>query len=145
MPSAKFEQDTLWSQRGAEELKEEVAVLKAQLAELEQENRRSSALHQKLGEYFGFGAAGKLDWARFKLNFKQEQLDRFESQPKMLEDAAKHYDRTPEPRCAPNAGRAGETAMQKMERMIVENPAPLEPHIRRIYQSLIEAEQLGEV
>ncbi len=141
MPSAKFEQDPPWFQRGVENLKEEVAVLEAQLAELEEKNLRSPVLLQKLGEYFGFGAAGKLDWARFKLNFKQEQLDRFEAQPEMLEVTAKHYNTAPEPQRAPPAGRAGETARQKMERMIRENPAPLEPHIRRIYQSLIEAEQ----
>jgi uncharacterized protein YneF (UPF0154 family) len=33
-----------------------------------------------------------------------------------------------------------ETARQKMERMIIENPPALEPHIRRIYQIMIEAE-----
>ena len=37
MPSAKFEQDPLWFQRGVENLKEEVAVLEAQLAELSSE------------------------------------------------------------------------------------------------------------
>jgi hypothetical protein len=53
--------------------------LEAQLAEIEQKNLRSPVLLQKLGEDFGFGAAGKLGWARFELNFKQEQLDRFEA------------------------------------------------------------------
>jgi hypothetical protein len=141
MPSTKFEQDPLWFQSGVENLKEEVVVLEAQLAELEQKNLRSPALLQKLGEFFGFGAAGKLDWARFKLNFKQEQLDRFEAQPEMLKVTVKHYETAAEPRCAPPASRARETARQKMERMITENPAPLEPHIRRVYQSLIEAER----
>jgi hypothetical protein len=84
MPSAKFEQDTLWFQRGGENLKGEVAVLEAQLAELEQKNLCSPILLQKLGEYFGFGAAGKLGWARFKLSFKREQLERFEAQPEVL-------------------------------------------------------------
>jgi hypothetical protein len=84
MPNEKNEQDPLWFRHRGEELKEEVAVLKAQLAELEQKNLRSSALIRKLSEFFGFGAAGKLDWARFKLNFKQEELDRFEAQPEML-------------------------------------------------------------
>jgi hypothetical protein len=84
MPSAKFEQAPLQFRRGVENLKEEVAVLETQLAELEQKNLRSPVLLQKLGEYFGFGAAGKLGWARFKLNFKQEQLDRFEAQREML-------------------------------------------------------------
>ena len=84
MPSAKFEQDTLWFQRGVENLKGEVAVLEAQPAELEQKNLRSPILLQKLGEYFGFGAAGS--WVgSIKLNFKREQLDRFEAQPESAE------------------------------------------------------------
>ncbi len=87
MPNAKIEQDPPWFHRRSEELKEEVAVLAAQLAELEQRNLRSSALIRKLGEYFGFGAAGKLERARFKLNFKREELDRFEAQPEMLKVA----------------------------------------------------------
>jgi hypothetical protein len=60
MYGAKFDQDPLWFQRVVENLKEEVAVMEAQLADLEQKNLRSPVLHQKLGEYFGFGAAGKL-------------------------------------------------------------------------------------
>ena len=78
MPDTKIEQDPLWFDRRAGELKDEVAVLKAQLTLLEQ-NLSSSATIRKLGEYFGFGAAGKLDWARFMLDFKQEELDRFEA------------------------------------------------------------------
>ena len=92
MPSTKFEQDPLRFRRGVENLKEEVAVLEAQLADLEQKNLRSPVLLQKLGEYFGFGAAGKLVWARYKLNFKRDQLDRFEAQPETLKVIAKgHY------------------------------------------------------
>ena len=79
MSGARFDQDPLWFWRGIENLKEEVAVLEAQLADLEQKNLRSPVLLQKLGEDFGFGAAGKLGWPRFKLNFEQEQLDRFEA------------------------------------------------------------------
>src|SRR4029434_6140453 len=84
MSGARFDQDALWFWRGIENLKEEVAVLEAQLADLEQKNLRSPVLLQKLGEYLGFGAAGKLGWARFNLNFKREQLDRFEFQPETL-------------------------------------------------------------
>jgi hypothetical protein len=84
MSGAKFDQDPLRFRRGVQNLKGEVAVLEAQLAELEQKNLRSPVLLQKLGEYFGFGAAGKLVWARYKLNFKRKQLDRFEAQPEML-------------------------------------------------------------
>jgi hypothetical protein len=97
MPSAKFEQDPLWFQRGVENLKEEVAVPEAQLAELEQKNLRSPVLRQKLGEYFGFGAAGKLSWARFKLDFKREQLERFEAQPETLKVTGNRYYTAPEP------------------------------------------------
>jgi hypothetical protein len=97
MPSAKFEQDPLRFQRGVENLKEEVAVLETQLAELEQKNLRSPVLLQKLGEYFGFGAAGKLSWARFKLDFKLEQLDRFEAQPETLKVTGNRYYTVPEP------------------------------------------------
>ena len=97
MPSAKFEQDPLWFQRGVENLKEEVAVLETQLAELERKNLRSPVLLQKLGEYFGFGAGWKLAWARHKLNFKREQLDRFEAQPETLKVTAKGYYTAPEP------------------------------------------------
>ena len=97
MSGAKFDQDPLWFGRGVEDLKAEVAILEAQLAELEQKNLRSPVLLQKLGEYFGFGAAGKLVWARYKLNFKRDQLDRFEAQPETLKVTAKRYYRAPEP------------------------------------------------
>jgi hypothetical protein len=97
MPGAKFEQDPLRFQSGVENLKAEVAVLEAQLAELEQKNLRSPVLLQKLGEYFGFGTAGKLVWARYKLNFKRDQLDRFEAQPETPKVTVKHYYTAPEP------------------------------------------------
>ena len=97
MSGAKFEQDPLGFQRRVENLKEEVAVLEAQLAELEQKNLRSPVLIQKLGEYFGFGAGWKLAWARYKLNFKREQLDRFEAQPETLKVTAKGHYTAPEP------------------------------------------------
>src|SRR5512145_3350742 len=97
MSSAKFEQDPLWFRGGVENLKEEVTVLEAQLAELEQKNLRSPVLLQKLGEFFGFGAAGKLVWARFKLNFKRDQLDRFDAHPETLKVTAKPYYTAPKP------------------------------------------------
>ena len=70
MQSAKIEQDYLGVRHDVERFKEDVAALKAQLAKLEQENLRSSVLFQKLGRYFAFGAAGKMDWVRFKLSYK---------------------------------------------------------------------------
>ena len=122
MPNAIPEQDHLRFHRGVEKLKAEVALFEAAFTDLEQQSFRSSPLMRKLGRYCGFGAAGRLEWARFKLNFKQEQLDQFKAQPRMAETTARP-----------------ETARQKMERMIAENPAELEPHIRRAYQPLIEA------
>jgi hypothetical protein len=70
-----------------EELQQEAAVFAAQLAALEQEYARSNALLKMLGRAFGFGAAGKLERARFKVSYKQEQLAEFESL---------HLDRRPE-------------------------------------------------
>jgi len=124
MPSAIIERDHHWFHHGVEKLKAEVAVLEARLAELEQQNLRSFIVVQQMGRFFGFGAAGKLEWARFKLHFKQEELDHFRIQE------------LPE---AMATGRVAETTRQKMARMIVENPAELEPYIRRVYQSLIDA------
>ena len=54
-------------------------VFAAQLAALEQQYARSSALLKMLGRAFGFGAAGKLERARFKVSCKREQLAEFES------------------------------------------------------------------
>ena len=80
MSSAKIEPDRVGFDRGVEKLTAEVAVLAAQLAELERKNSQSPALLRLLGDYFAFGAAGKLDWARFKLKLKQKELGRFEAQ-----------------------------------------------------------------
>ncbi|MDX2033739.1 MAG: hypothetical protein SF339_23895 [Blastocatellia bacterium] len=124
MTNTTTESDARWSHQGAEKLKAEVAALETGLSDLEQRSRRSPLLVQKLGGYFGFGAAGKLEWARFKLNFKQEELDQF-GKREMPEASA--------------AERAAETSRKKMERMIAENPADLAPHIRRVYMALIDA------
>lgn len=102
-----IERDASWFHRGVEKRKAEV-----------------DRLVRKRGQFFGFGASGKLEWARFKLDFKQEELDRFREQERP-ENKGTH--------------RAGETTRQKMARMITENPVELEPHIRRAYQSLIDA------
>lgn len=74
MQRMKFDRDLLWFPRDIEKLRGEVAVAENQLAQLEQKNLRSSFLLQKLGVYFGFGAAGKLDWARYKISFKKKRL-----------------------------------------------------------------------
>jgi hypothetical protein len=79
MSGANIEQDRLQFDPGVERLKEEVAVLEARFAELNRQNSRASLLLRKLGRYLGFGAAGKLDWARFKLRLKQKELDYYEA------------------------------------------------------------------
>ena len=78
-PSALKEQDDEWARRRREELQKEAAVFAAQLAALEQEYARAPALLKMLGRAFGFGAAGKLERARFKASYKREQLAEFES------------------------------------------------------------------
>ena len=77
--SAFTEQDSDWARKRHEELQTEAAAFAAQLAELEKEYARSSSLLKILGRAFGFGAAGKLERARFKVSYKQEQLAEFES------------------------------------------------------------------
>jgi hypothetical protein len=78
-PSVLTEQNNEWVRQRREELQKEVAVFAAQLAALEQEYDRSSALLKMLGRAFGFGAAGKLERARFKVSYKRQQLAEFES------------------------------------------------------------------
>jgi hypothetical protein len=73
------EQDNEWVRQRREELQKEAAVFAAQLAALEQEYARSPALLKMLGRAFGFGVAGKLERARFKVSYKREQLAEFES------------------------------------------------------------------
>jgi hypothetical protein len=73
------EQDNEWVRQRREELQKEATVFAAQLAALEQEYARSPALLKMLGRAFGFGAAGKLERARFKVSYKREQLAEFES------------------------------------------------------------------
>jgi hypothetical protein len=73
------EHDNEWARQRREELQKEAAVFAAQLAALEQEYARSPALLKMLGRAFGFGAAGKLERARFKVSYKREQLAEFES------------------------------------------------------------------
>jgi hypothetical protein len=92
MSIAKIEQDRAWFYSEVERLMSEVAVLDAQFAKLEQKHARAPALLQRLNSYFGFGAAGKLDWARFKLKLKQEELTLFKSQfeAEALEGSANH-------------------------------------------------------
>jgi hypothetical protein len=78
-PTVLTEQDNEWVRQRREELQKEAAVFDVQLAALEQEYSRSPALLKMLGRAFGFGAAGKLERARFKVSYKREQLAEFES------------------------------------------------------------------
>jgi len=73
------ERDSEWVRHRHEELQKEAADFAAQLAAFEQEYARSPALLKTLGRVFGFGAAGKLERARFKVSYKREQLAQFES------------------------------------------------------------------
>ena len=104
MYSAKIEQDHLAVRWEIERFKEDVAALKAQLAGLEQENLRSSVLFQKLSKYFGYGAAGKLDWVRFKLKYKEDELKCVEGEQARLEARASRSEVAPELQSAPPAG-----------------------------------------
>jgi hypothetical protein len=104
MYSAKIEQERLEVRREIERFKEDVAALKAQLAGLEQENLRSSVLFQKLSKYFGFGAAGKLDWVRFKLKYKEDELQRVEAEQARLDALPDRAEVAPELQSAPPAG-----------------------------------------
>lgn len=57
-----------------QELTAEAALLASQYMELQQKVADTPAFFRVLGRSLGFGAAGKLDWARFKLSVKQEEL-----------------------------------------------------------------------
>jgi len=74
-----MEQDNAWVRHRHEELQKEAALFAAQLVALEQEYARLPALLKTLGRVFGFGPAGKLERARFKLSYKREQLAQSES------------------------------------------------------------------
>jgi hypothetical protein len=78
-PTMLTEQDNEWASQRREELQKQAAVFEAQLAALEQEYARSSALFKMLGRAFGFGGAGKLERARFNVSYKRRQLAEFES------------------------------------------------------------------
>jgi hypothetical protein len=103
VPSAKVEQDLLVARQEVERFKEDVAVLQAHLAGLEQENLRAPVFMQKLGRYFGFGAAGKQDWVRFKLNYKQEELERCQIEQARLDTWSNRSDAAPELPATPAA------------------------------------------
>jgi hypothetical protein len=65
--------------RRVEELQQEITTLENQIAGLEEKIARTPLLLRTFGGQFGFGAAGKIAWVRFKLKFMKEELVRFES------------------------------------------------------------------
>ncbi len=133
MQRAEIDRDQIQFKQQIKELKGDIAGLTTRREALEQENHRASLLMQKLGKYVGFGAGGKLEWVNFKLKHKQEQLAELVMHPEeRMNGVATLLSMVP-----PDS----ETTQQKMERMVTENPRELEPHIRRVYQSLIAAEQ----
>ncbi len=133
MQRAEIDREQLEFKEQIKGLKDDIAGLTTRRDALEQENHRASLLMQKLGKYVGFGAGGKLEWIKFKLKFKQDQLAGLVMHPEEGRNGVE--------RLLSMVSPASETTTQKMERMVTENPLELEPHIRRVYQSLIEAEQ----
>jgi hypothetical protein len=141
MQRAEIDREQEQFTREIKELKAEIATLTKRRDELGQEHLRASPLMQKLSRYVGFGAGGKLEWISFKLKFKQEQLAGLVLHPEEERNGvAKLLNLVPSAPAAP----ARETLPEKMERMVTENPPQLEPHIRRVYQSLIAAKTQRE-
>jgi hypothetical protein len=135
MQRAEIEREQEQFKQQVKELKTEIAELTKRRDALVQEHLRSSPLLQKLSRYVGFGAGGKLEWANFKLKFKQEQLAALVLHPEAgMNGVAKLLSLVP-----PQS--VSESLPEKMERMVRENPPDLEPHIRRVYQRLITTEQ----
>lgn len=136
MQRAEIDQDEQQFKQQIKELKSDIAELTTRRDALDQEYGRASLLMQKLGKYAGVGAGGKLEWVNFKLNFKQEQLAGLVMHPEEGKNGVATL-----LSMVPKTLSTSETTQQKMERMVTENPLELEPHIRRVYQSLIAAEQ----
>lgn len=55
-------------------VKEEIVVLKSEVTNLEQQQAKTPKILQILGKWFGFGPTNKLDWVRFKLKVKTEEM-----------------------------------------------------------------------
>lgn len=127
--------------RENKEIKAEIARLTQQRDVLIEEHLRASPLMQKLSRYIGFGAGGKLEWVNFKLKFKQEQLAERVLHP---EEEKNGVATLLSLATASQTKPAEETLPEKMERMVIENPPQLEPHIRRVYQALIVAKAQRE-
>lgn len=64
----------------AEELQAEISALERQLADFDQRSAVLPFFIRSFYRAFGFGATGKIEWARFKLGFKREELAEFKAQ-----------------------------------------------------------------
>lgn len=80
LPESILECNSLWFHRGVEKRKAEIALLKADWADLESQSLRLSIQIQNSIGFFAMEAAGELKRARFKLNFKQEEQEQFRVQ-----------------------------------------------------------------
>jgi hypothetical protein len=105
---------------GVEKQKAAVAAHQAEVRNLEMDYDRTPAILQMLGKMFVFGPAKELEWAHFKLNLTQKELE-------LITAHSAHF--------------TEETVREKMARMIKENPPELTQHIVAVYQPLIEAEE----
>ena len=65
--------------RGAKNYKRRPQSLRLNLSRWSRNTPAPPRLLKMLGRAFGFGAAGKLERARFKVSYKREQLAEFES------------------------------------------------------------------
>ena len=65
--------------RGAKSYKRKSQSLRLNLPRWSRNTPAPPTLLKMLGRAFGFGAAGKLERARFKVSYKREQLAEFES------------------------------------------------------------------
>lgn len=120
------------------DIKDEITKLAARREELEREHHDHSPFFQRLSKYIGFGAAKKLDWVRFKLNFQPEESVRLTLQTNVHPQGRTAL---PSIMTVSQTMRVNETIHQKIERMVRENPPALEIHIRQVYQYIIETAQ----
>ena len=88
MQSIQSETDQKLFNRDVDRLKGEVVDFEAEYRGLVQRRPSASSLFQKLGRYFGFDHAEKLNWALFKLKLKQDQLASFEARPERLDESS---------------------------------------------------------
>ncbi len=74
MSTAKIELSQTQLLIGLDTLKKEVFALESQITDLEQQNAQSPMLLQILRKWLVFGPIKKLEWIRFRLKLKTEEL-----------------------------------------------------------------------